>query len=69
MTINDVIRKIEIDANITSRFPVRLIFTESLSDYISLVKRLEKITEKSAMLNVGDFCAGVDKFPVKSKID
>ena len=69
MILNEIIRKIEDDAKVPSRWPTRLIFTESLSVYNDLVNRLGHMTESSAMLNLADFCAGPDKLPVKSRLD
>lgn len=69
MTINEIIRKIEDDGKVPSRWPTRLIFTESLSAYNDLVNRLGHMTESSAMLNLADYCAGPDKLPVKSRLD
>lgn len=69
MTLDEIIRKIEADGQVPSRWPTRLIFTESLLAYNDLVSRLSHMPESSAMLNLADYCAGPDKLPVKSRLD
>ncbi|MEN6386568.1 MAG: BREX-4 system phosphatase PglZ [Phycisphaerales bacterium] len=69
MTLDEIILKIEEDGQIPSRWPTRLIFTESLLAYNDLVSRLNHMPEASVMLNLADYCAGPDKLPVKSRLD
>lgn len=69
MTIDEIICLIQNDSQITSRYPTRLVFTESLIAYNDFVERLEEITEKDAIIDIADCCSGGDKYPAKHNLD
>lgn len=59
LTIDDVLQRAEIERKIESRFPVRVIFCNSLKEYKSLVSKLNG--ECDCCLNLGNFCS--EKYP------
>ena len=61
MKIDDVLQRAEIERKIESRFPVRVIFCNSLKEYKNLVSKLNG--ECDCCWNLGDFCS--DKYPDK----
>ena len=61
MTISEILQKAETERKIKSRFPVRVIFCESLSGYKELVKRLRGSCD--LCWNIADFCS--EKYPDK----
>ena len=61
MTITDILQQEDIERKIESRFPVRVIFCESLSEYRKLVTRLRGACDCS--WNIAEFCS--EKYPDK----
>ena len=59
MTIADILQQEEIERKIESRFPVRIIFCESLAEYRKLVHRLRGACD--CCWNLSEFCS--DKYP------
>lgn len=59
MTITEILQRVDIERKIESRFPVRMIFCESLEAYLELIDRLRGVCE--CCWNIADFCS--DKYP------
>lgn len=66
MTIKEIIEKLNQEKTFGSRFPVRIIFTESIEGYKNLVRELEQHCDH--VLNAWDFCRGTDTAPQLDKI-
>jgi hypothetical protein len=56
MTINDILHRLREEREFSSRFPVRVIFTEQFAQYIELLSELPASCD--AALNLGDYCKG-----------
>jgi len=63
MTIDQIIKQINTERSVGSRFPVRLIFVENLSQYEDLVTRLNKLCDITVNLSDEDICTGADIYP------
>lgn len=61
MTITDILQQVDIERKIESRFPVRVIFCESLEEYRKLVTRLRGACD--CCWNLAEFCS--EKYPDK----
>ena len=61
MTIVEIEEKLSQERSFGSRFPVRIIFTESLETYFLLESRLKAIC--TATINVAGFCSASDTVP------
>lgn len=61
MTITDILLQEDLERKIESRFPVRIIFCESLIEYCKLVTKLRGACDCS--WNISDFCS--EKYPDK----
>ena len=62
-TIDQVLRQIEIERTVGSRFPVRLIFVEHLGQYMDLVSQLVGVCDIKLNLADEDICTGADIYP------
>ncbi|WP_240986374.1 BREX-4 system phosphatase PglZ [Acididesulfobacillus acetoxydans] len=62
----EIQKKVEEEHNITSRYPIRLIFCNSLAQYNALVLWLRTSCELT--LNLAEFCGDDDKHPKFSKL-
>ena len=71
MTIAEIEEKLRQERSFGSRFPARLIFTESLEAYFSLERQLRGICDIT--LNIADFCRAQDTVPqfdqIKAKLN
>lgn len=67
MTIADIIEKIEEERKITSRYPLRVIFCNSLKGYKDLIGKLNN--DCDITVNMGDFCAAEDVHPRFRKVE
>lgn len=61
MTLAEIQRRVEEERKIASRFPMRLIFCNSLAQYNALESWLK--TSCDLILNLAEFCDGDDKHP------
>lgn len=61
MTIDEIKKKLSQERSFGSRFPVRIIFTESLEAYSLLESQLKGICDIT--INVADFCRASDTVP------
>ena len=61
MTIEQVKRRVEEERRISSRYPMRMIFCNNISQYSAIVSWL--MTSCDLTLNLGEFCGGYDKHP------
>lgn len=61
MTIAEIIERVKHERDIRSRFPVRVIHTDSIVDYSKLVQDLSGVCDET--LNLADYCAGSDTAP------
>ncbi len=70
MTIAEIQEKLSQERGFGSRFPVRIIFVESLDEYTALEHQLKGICDVT--MNVADFCRSPDTVPrfdqIKSKL-
>lgn len=67
MTIADIIKKVEEERKITSRYPLRVIFCNSLKGYKELIAQLNNACDLT--VNLGDFCAAEDVHPRFRKLE
>lgn len=71
MTISEIKEKLSQERGFGSRFPARIIFTESLDAYSLLETQLKGICDIT--INVADFCRAPDTIPqfdqIKAKLD
>ena len=68
MTIDQIIQQIYTERLVGSRFPVRLIFVNNLSQYQELVTRLGKLCDVTMNLCDKDICTGSDIYPNFNKL-
>jgi hypothetical protein len=68
MTIEQIIQQINTERLVGSRFPVRLIFVENLSQYEDLIARLGKLCDATVNLSDEDICTGADIYPNFNKL-
>lgn len=61
ITLAEIQRRVEEERDIASRYPIRLIFCSSLTQYNALVSWLK--TSCDLTLNLAEFCSGEDKHP------
>lgn len=66
MTITEITEKLSQERSFGSRFPVRVIFTESFQAYLALESQLKGICDVT--INVADFCKAPDLAPQFDKI-
>ena len=71
MTVTEIKEKLSQERGFGSRFPARIIFTESLDAYSLLESQLKGVCDVT--LNVADFCRAPDTVPqldqIKAKLD
>ncbi|MBQ3262727.1 MAG: hypothetical protein IJH52_06095, partial [Oscillospiraceae bacterium] len=71
MTVTEIKEKLSQERGFGSRFPARIIFTESLDVYSLLENQLKGVCDVT--LNVADFCRAPDTVPqldqIKAKLD
>jgi hypothetical protein len=68
MNIDEIIQKLNTERLVGSRFLVRLIFVENLSQYEDLVVQLEKLCDVTVNLSDEDICTGDDLYPDFNKL-
>ncbi|MEN6325739.1 MAG: BREX-4 system phosphatase PglZ [Syntrophomonas sp.] len=61
MTLQEIMQRLAVEKNIGSRFPVRVIFVDSIKQYNELILSLSQACD--ATLQLASFCAGPDVFP------
>lgn len=71
MTVAEIKEKLGQERGFGSRFPARIIFTESLNDYLQLESQLKGICDIT--INAADFCRAPDTVPqfdqIKAKLN
>lgn len=67
MTIDEILKKIDEERHIKSRYPLRIIFCEDLTGYRNLITQLS--TSCDITMCLGDFCAADDVHPRFRKIE
>lgn len=63
MTIEQILRQIDTERAVGSRFPIRLIFVKHLGQYEDLVSRLASVCDVTINLSDEDICSGADIYP------
>ena len=66
MTLQQIIQRLVTEREIGSRFPVRVIFVDSIKQYNELLQSLSQVCDKT--LELASFCSGPDIFPNFSKM-
>ena len=61
MTIEEIIRLLEEERRIGSRYPARIIFVQNLQQYGRLIEQLSLYCRTT--LNLGNYCSADDVFP------
>lgn len=61
MTLDQILEIIDFERGLEARFPVRLIFTNDLDQYDTLIKSLSQKCDIT--INISDFCASDDIYP------
>lgn len=67
MTIEEILKKIDEERHIKSRYPLRIIFCEDFTEYRNLITQLTTSCDKT--ICIGDFCAADDVHPRFRKIE
>ena len=67
MTIEEILKKIDEERHIKSRYPLRVIFCEDFTAYQNLITQLTTSCDKT--ICIGDFCAADDVHPRFRKIE
>jgi len=67
MTIEDILKKIDYEKKVESRFPYRVIFCKSFQSYFLLSKQLE--AKCDCTLELGNYCASDDSHPLFKNVE
>lgn len=63
--VESILKDLNDDSNVISRFPVRVVFTNSITQYRKIV---EEMSLDAKTIKLGDFCSGDDTIPDIDKL-